>query len=167
LISRTLAAGGRRAGSRVRVGVGAAHALDLVERETLAVAGRDSDLALYVVARFYVGHEVRLRGWVAGSDDVSANERQTGKDELTFLVRLRVVPGGHVHAKHIDLRVGEWNLLTVGLLHPNVAAQFAHLRESRHRSNSDDDRNCDRCNKASTNHLFRLLQAISALNLIS
>jgi hypothetical protein len=39
----------------------------------------------------------------------------------------------HIDAEDIDLRVGQGNFLTIGLLHPDVTTQLAHLRESRHR----------------------------------
>ena len=65
---------------------------------------------------------------MAGRNCVSADERQSSKYKLAFLVCLGLVLGVHVGAVDVDLGVSEWNLLTIRLLHPNVTAELADLR---------------------------------------
>jgi hypothetical protein len=76
---------------------------------------------------------------MARGNDVFADEGQASKDVFAFLVRLRVELCLHVRAKNIDLRVSKGNLLTIGLLHPDVTTKFAHLSESRHRCDRQKD----------------------------
>ena len=90
---------------------------------------------------------------MAGGDRVSADKRQSGKYKLTFLVCLGVVFALHVRAEDIDLGVSKGNLLAIRLLHQNVTAEFADLRESGHRSGRNKNGNRKRSVKVSANHL--------------
>jgi hypothetical protein len=71
---------------------------------------------------------------MAGGNCIRADERQSGKYKLAFLVCFGLVLGRYVGAEDVDLGISEGNLLTVCLLHPNVTAEFADLRKRRQRS---------------------------------
>ena len=67
---------------------------------------------------------------MACGNSIGSYKRQTGENEFALLVGLSGVGLVHTHVrpKHVDVRLAERNLLTIGLLYPNFATQFSRLR---------------------------------------